>query len=412
MKFNNESTLYSTTANKRNMKNLFLYLAYLSLAVISSYSSFFTFDVPFPAIIIFVGLIFCYSIGCMNKVIKFTYIPFFLLVRLLLFCINAVIIGVSTAAILEQIAITFCSIIVFLCGSNFLSEDKKEIKNILTVFSLITSIQILACIVVNPTRSKLEIIAGIGASNYAACFLLMCVSYLLFIKTDKFEKFVIVIDIAAILATQSFGAYFAFFIVMLIFLRKQVNWRNRKVRRNALIIIALMVIAVIVFFNTSIGRGAWEKIIEKLGLLFQGNWKRFGSSRLELFSFSWKNIKRHFLFGTIENFDASVLESNDLWRFQYERTHNTILESLLLYGLVGTILNGGILYYICKKGKKALQDDRRKFAFIVCFIAVNIHGMIEPAIFTLHFELFLWLMIGAFLSNNRRGMPNLLTAVR
>lgn len=405
MKFDIGTTVYRNNAKQRNLKNLknwFLYLAFLSLAIVSSYGAFLSFDVPFPAILIFLVFMACYSLCCINVKIKLTYIPALLLVRLLLFCINCVYVGASTETLIEQITITVCSIFVFLCGYNFLSGDKKALKTVLISFSFVTSIQIILSVIANHMQDKAGIVAGIGLSNYAACFLLLCVSYLLFVKTNILEKLVIVLDIIALLVTQSFGAYLALFVVVIVFLIKKINWYSRKVRRNVLALLILAVIAVIVFFHTSLGAGAWNKIKEKILYLLQGNWKNFGSSRGELFEFSWENIKRHLIFGTIENYNPAIAETSALSRWQGFRTHNLLLESLLLYGIVGTLINVAILFYIWSRGKKGLKAKSEQYAFIPCFVAILIHGMLEPAIFTLHFEIFLWLIIGIFMGGGRK----------
>lgn len=384
----------------RNMKNVFLCLAFLSFAFISSYQSFFSFDVPFPAILIFLFFMACYCLCCTNVKIKFTWIPLILLLRLIIFCINAVFVRVSMSTVLEQITITLCSVLIFLCGYNFLSQNKKELNAVLTAFSLVTSIQILVS-VIYARFDKAGIVAGIGQSNYAACFLLLCIAYLLFVKTNRFEKIVIILDIVALLATQSFGAYLALFIVLVVFFIKNINWHSRKVRRSVFLILCVCAIGAVIFFNTSFGVGAWNKITEKIFYLLQGNWKNFGSSRGELFAFSWNNIKRNLLFGTIENYSPFVSEANPLSRWQGFRTHNILLESLLLYGIVGTVLNAVIALYICFYGKIRIKRDKTKYAFVPCFLAVIIHGMVEPSIFSLHFEIFIWLLIGAFLSGGR-----------
>lgn len=386
----------------RDMKIVFLCLAFLSFAIISSYEAFFSFDVPFPAIIIFLLFMIGYCACCSNVKIKFTWIPVLLLLRLLIFCINAVFVNASSDALIDQITITVCSVFVFLCAYNFISSSRKELNVVLTVFSLVTSIQIIVCVIFN-TFDKTGIVAGIGLSNYAACFLLLCISYLLFVKTNKFEKLVIILDIAALFATQSFGAYLALFAVFVIFILRTFKRGSRRVRRYMFATGIVAIVGVIIFFKTSLGEGAWNKINEKLIYFLQGNWKNFGSSRGELFSFSWENIKRNLLFGTVENINPAISERNPLSRWQGFRTHNIMLESLLLYGVIGSLINVAILVYICNCCSKKIRYDSRKYSFIPCFLAIFIHGMIEPGIFTLHFEIFLWLLIGAFLTDGNKA---------
>lgn len=76
------------------------------------------------------------------------------------------------------------------------------------------------------------------------------------------------------------------------------------------------------------------------------------------------------------------------------RTHNFALESLLLYGIVGSILNLFILYFLIRSFR-----CKKNLPYLMAFLGALVHGLFEPNFFTLHFELFLWLMIGISLRN-------------
>ena len=159
-----------------------------------------------------------------------------------------------------------------------------------------------------------------------------------------------------------------------------------------------LIIALVGFFSyfvtTDIGSEVYEKLRQKIIFFLEGDWKNFGSSRLELYEFSWDNIKNNFLFGSIVNYNSSI---SSTYRFQFFRTHNVVLESLLLYGLIGTILNLAICIILIKKVLNR-KKSRKIFPYIMTIIAVLIHGMVEPNFFTMHFEPFVWMIFGGLMA--------------
>lgn len=374
-------------------KNIFLYIGFISLAIISSYKAPLAFDLPFPGILVFILCILLHC--CVNhfSAIKIGAISCLLGLRYVLFFINAIICEVSWEIIIEQCVTTFISIVVFECFRN-ISKDSTIIKNVLLIFSLITSVQLIVGYAGDFFADKNDIAAGIGKSNYAATFLLLSITFLLFLKTKWYEKLLIVLDVVSLVLTQSFGAYVAVIVVFVIYLIKKLNWRLLK----SWLILLFLIIALVGFFSyfvtTDIGSEVYEKLRQKIIFFLEGDWKNFGSSRLELYEFSWDNIKDNFLFGSIVNYNSSI---SSTYRFQYFRTHNVVLESLLLYGLIGTILNLAICIILIKKVLNR-KKCRKIFPYIMTIIAVLIHGMVEPNFFTMHFEPFIWMIIGGLMS--------------
>lgn len=380
---------------ERGSNNIFLYMGFVSLAMISAYKAPLSFDVPFPGILVFIC---CLIMHCLiNKFfeIRISTISYLLFLRIILFTLNALYLSVNINTILEQIVITFISIMIFEWFRSISVNSTAIIKNILLIFSLLTSIQLIIGFSRNISLDKGEIVAGIGNSNYAATFLLLSVVFLMFIKTKWYEKIIMFIGLVSLLLTQSFGAYIALAVAIIIYIYRKLDWRL--VRNWFFLAFLLIVIAsiFICFIKTNIGKGVYEKIITKINFLLAGDWKNFGSSRLELYEFSWNNIKRNFCFGSIINYNNSI--SAD-YRFQNFRTHNILLESLLIFGLVGTLINL-VIYFIIRK---YIRKHRSAliYPYIFTIFAAIIHGMIEPNFFTLHFEPFIWMIIGGLMSRN------------
>ena len=384
--------------NKVDVSEFFMAVAYFSLAIVSSYDSFLTFDTSFPSSIIFIVLLLT-GIVCAGLIgnISFNLHPivFLLLLRCLLYLINAILLNIDKEKKLEQLFITLSSILIF-----EISYSKElSIKNILKPFLLMTDIQIFySFISSNFSFSKTVIVAGIGDSNYIATFILLCVSYMLFSRTNLVENLLIIISIVALLLTQSFACYLALIFMLFIWITKKINLKSLSSVIKAIVCAIIAIGFVILFLSSKYGVPIVSKVKSKLDFLLEGNINAFSSSRIELYKYSISNIKRNIIFGTIDNFSIDKLET---YRYAHARTHNFILESLLQYGIVGSLLNLIILYYIFKSFK-----IRETFACKMAFIAVLIHGFFEPNFFTLHFELFIWLIIGSSLRISKDNLIN------
>lgn len=382
-----------TKKNRFAFSDICITAAYLSLAVISSYISFLTFDVTFPAVLVFIAFFFVATLKTtLNSDAKLHMVIFFLVLRFFFFSINCLVLKVDLDEIIEQAVITACSIMIFFYCYN----EVADIGKVLLPFTLLTCVQVFYSFIINGfSTDKTFIVAGIGDSNYIATFLLFSITYYLFSKTSVVQKVTLLLSVPALLLTQSFACYLAMMVVGVVWIIKTVNWHSSK----SVIIFVICCIAFVLFCtyfaNTKFGYPIFEKIKDKLTFLLSGDVKSFSSSRVELYRFSIDNIKRNILFGSIKN-ESLALDS----RFQNFKTHNFVLESLLLYGIVGSVLNLLIFYYVIKSLRR-----NKNTAYIMVFIAVIIHGFFEPNFFTMHFELFIWLIIGASLGEkNKREM--------
>ncbi len=364
-------------------------LAYLSLAVVSSFPAFLTFDVSFPAVLFFV-LFLCAGalVGLDRRNLRVHIVLLALFLRLLLFCLNACFLKVKFETVFEEIAVTFLAALVFLTAYN----KEIKIKAVLTPFILLTDLQVFYAFAASGfSPGKTLIVAGIGKSNYIASFLLLFICIFLFSKKNFFDILLIGLSVVAFLLTQSFAGYLALGLVLILWLLVSVKWRSR---RSVLIFLAVLLIVsllVAFFLTTKFGQPTFEKIQQKLAYLAEGNITAFSSYRDAVARFSLGNIRRNPILGPILNIDPSRPEK---YRWQGFRTHNFALESLLLYGIVGSILNLFILYFLIRSFR-----CKKNLPYLMTFLGALVHGLFEPNFFTLHFELFLWLMIGISLRN-------------
>lgn len=378
---------------------LLIILAYLSLTLFSTYSaSRLAFHLSFSGVAIFAPL-FVGGVLLLLKKDEFT-MPLLLLLpaaRLMFFLFSALISQVGADLILEQVALTLLGMTVFLLFLNY--EHAAELfRRALTVFAFVVSIQIIACVIgLGSHFNKDNVLAGIGYSNYAATFLLIAVSFLLFRSVNRVEIVVLVLSIIALFLTMSSGAFIALFVVFCI-------WYRGKLVRNPkpfiiLLVIALILLAVFGILSSQITflyrltRPIWSRF----QLIFSGNFNGATSSRLTLYRYSLRSIGRHPFFGSIINYnDAFAAEEYNAYVFY--RTHNLILESLLLYGIVGSLLNVGILAELVRRGRSIIKARPGRRILVLVFIVMALHGFVEPNFFTIMFEMFVWAIFGLFLS--------------
>ncbi len=388
-------------------KNKFVYflfyLAYLSLAVFSYYPSYLALRVytnlDYFFIALFVAFLVLFFILNKNyiKNIKIHFIIIILAVRMIIFVINACVKGLEGGYVRNEIVMFLLISIIFTFFYNYSSDERTEIKNLFVVFSLYSCLQLLVLFLANGfSIDKAFIVMGIGYSNYGATFLLMSIAYLTFVKTNVFEKIVIGLDVVFLVLTQSFGAYIALFVLIVIALIIKVNWRNKKSWLYFMALLAVTAILLAVFFCTSLGSSVWAMITKKLGYLFAGDFNSFGSSRVKLYKDSLQNIRKDLFFGEIEN-----IVSDSFGVYKPTRTHNFFLESLLNYGIIGTILNAIVVVLIVFDAKKVYRSREENKASLITIISVLLHGAIEPNFFTLHFELFTWIIIGSMLATSQ-----------
>lgn len=370
---------------------VFLILSFISLTVITPYGSVLSFDVPFPGIIITFILLLCYFIVNRDKELKCNVIISLLALRAVLFAINAIL-NVGAGYALEELSISFISIMIFVGVSSF--GEENDVKYVFTAFSFIISLQLCLGFILKGTANKSVIVAGVGASNYAASFLLVCIAYLLFNPGKILSKLTVVFDVIMLIMTLSFGAYMALAVILLIYAVKRFDWRKKSTVIIALLSLTVTVAVLACLLNLNIGSPIYEKIQSKLSALLSGNFKSFGSSRIEVYTCSFNNFKKNIFFGPIIN--PVDIQYDTVYHFDNERAHNFLLESLVRYGLAGTVINAAMLILIIKKYIRLKGTKYKKIAdaVFIAFIAALVHGLVEPNFFSKDFEFVIWLLLG------------------
>ena len=378
---------------------LLVILAYLSLTLFSPNSaSWIAIHTPFDGVAIFAPL-FVGGFLLLLKDMKFT-APAFLvlpLVRLSIFALSGMIGEVGADNLLVQMSMTLLGMTVFLFFFNY-KNGRDLFRRMLTVFAFAVSLQLIVCVLAQWSEfDKNNVLAGVGGSNYAATFLLIAVTFLLFASTNRVEIAVLILSAIALLLTMSIGATVALFIVFCI-------WYKRRMAKNPkpyiiVLVIALVIVAVIsvlsfkVLFLYRLTRPIWTKFQQ----IASGNFDAVTSSRLSLWQYSLVSIGRNPFFGAILNYN-DAFDTLQYTRFAGWRTHNLFLESLLLYGIVGSLCNVGIVYEIVRRGRRILKEFPRRRLFVLLLSVMAVHGLVEPNFFTILYEMFVWAIIGLFLS--------------
>ena len=292
---------------------------------------------------------------------------------------------------------TLLSITVFLFFFNY-RNGADLFRRMLTVFSFAVSVQIIACVIgLGSGFDKNLVLAGIGGSNYAATFLLVSITVLLFRSVNRIEKCVLVLSLFAFLLTMSTGAVIALLVVLIV-------WYRGKVRSNPkpwIALVAILAVLITVFgilssqilFLYRLTRPIWTRFQQ----IFSGNFDAATSSRFSLYRYSLKSIGRNPVFGAILN-ENEGFDSIKYTRFAGWRTHNFILESLLLYGIVGSLCNVALLAEIIRRGRAILRERPGRRVLVLTMIVMAIHGLVEPTFFTILYEMFVWAVVGVFLS--------------
>ncbi len=365
----------------------FVCLAFVSYFISNNYNY-------IPSIIFVVGSL---CLLAFKLKIKGDFVVVLLLLRSLISLINYAVLGLSFGAYFGQEKCAWIGILVYVFAKNCLSEEKSEIGNIMTAVALLTSLQVIITTIAY-AGDKNYIGSAIGMSNYAATFLLMAITYFMFTKTDIVQKIIGVIALIAFILTQSFGGYIAFAVIFIIFAIMKFNWKSKWTYISIVGVIAVVALVFIVALKTGIGGSVVNKVLDKIGYLLSGNLKDFSSSRTELYAFTWQNICNNIFFGNVVNVNYSMPTD---YRFQGFRTHNFLFESLLLYGIVGTLIAVAIIVVIVwktVKGEKKWYKSPTKWVSFLMILVGFIHGLIEPNLFTFNYSMFFWLAVGMFVS--------------
>lgn len=374
-------------------------MAYLSFAIVSSYDAFAAFDLPIPGVLVFVV---CLALAMFllirDKSFSVPLLPaIVIMLRTVLFAFSVALNDVELTEWFYELGLTLLCIVLMSIMYSYRSGNFVELRIMLGGFAIITSIQLIVSILLGDAV-KGAITSGIGNSNYAATFLVMIFAFFLFSSKKWYEWGIALISLISVLATQSFGAMVAVAFIVCWKIYKSLNWKGLKAWMLLLAIIVCIIAGYFILGMTEFGKPIVDKIQEKIALFLEGNWEGLGSSRLSLYKFTWNNIKEHFLFGGVNNYSPTVLETDPLFRWQNARAHNLVFESLIRYGFLGTVVNAVLVAYLIHIYRKNGKKNIYKRAIFMALVECAVHGLVEPNFFTMHFELFIWTMIGAFLS--------------
>lgn len=375
---------------------LLVILAYVTLTLITYHTEArLAVHLPFDGIVVFAPL-FVGGFLLLFSGMEFS-VPVFLLLpaaRLTIFLFSGLIGEVGADMILEQVAMTLLGMTIFLLFFNY-RNGRLLFRRALIAFAVVADVQLVTCVIgLGSNYSKTEVLAGIGYSNYVATFLIIVITFLLFSRTNRVEKGVLVLSVLALLLTMSVGAFVALFVVFCV-------WYWKKMTRNPkpYILILVLVLVLLILFGilasqiTALYR-LTRPIWSKLQQVFAGDFDGVTSLRFTLYRYSWRSILRRPLFGAIINYnEVSAAEG-----LSGMRTHNLILESLLLYGFIGSLCNVGILATVIRRGRAILKERPGRKRLVFVFVVMLIHGFVEPNFFTILYEMFVWAMIGLFLS--------------
>lgn len=375
---------------------LLVILAFVSLTLFSSYGAArVAIHTSFDGTAVFAPL-FVAGFLLLLREMKFT-APALLvlpLARLTIFFFSGLILAVGAASLLEQLSMTLLSMTTFLFFFNY-PGAKQLFRRALTAFAFTVSVQIFVCVIgLGSHYDKNGVLAGIGRSNYAATFLLIAITFLLFYSANRIEIGVLILSVIALVLTMSSGAFLALFVIGCI-------WYGGKVAKKPklwLLILAgvIVLIALIAVLSTQVNIffRLTRPISSKLKSFFSGNYDGATSSRLSLYRYSLASIAQHPVFGSILNINDSYPElSYGGWR-----THNLIFESLLLYGIVGSLFNVGIVVEIVRRARKLVPTRPGRRTLIFVCLAMVLHGFVEPNFFTVSFEIFVWSILALLVS--------------
>ena len=357
-----------------------------------------------------------FIIFAFRRKLNFSIIPALLLCRTIVLMINVFFVLKTTPLyILTRECNTFCAVLVFMFGYNFISKEKTELKVLATLLSLILSVQLITTFILGDGE-KAKIFTSLGLHNYASTFLTVLVAYLLFSKTDILAKLVCALSVVAIVLSQSFGGIVVIGLILLFYLVKTLNWKSK--RTYLYLGIGVLVLAGFVALLATLPafESIWDMLVSKFTFLFSGNVDGVGTGRVTLFKFSWENIRRNFFWGILDNYnpDPAVLHwEHPYWYFNrlHHTTHNHFLESMLLYGLIGTIFNVTALALVFVVGFKRCKQDKSRWAIFYALIFAVIYGVFEPNFLTADFTLIFWVFAGALTSPIKTLRENFLTDV-
>jgi O-antigen ligase len=120
------------------------------------------------------------------------------------------------------------------------------------------------------------------------------------------------------------------------------------------------------------------------------------SGRIDLYQFSINKFLRHPIFGNGLGFPVST--TNVIESF---RPHNIFLEALVQGGIINFIIILLAIYFPLKTCYALAKRDTVSSAILVSCLAVLIHGMLEPNLFSFSMDIYFWTFMGFAVAKQR-----------
>lgn len=368
-------------------------LAFSTFAFLSSYQSFFSIEIGIPDILVFllmIGIVACFF---KNYIKIDLLLPLLFFIRFVFFSLAILITKNYTEEMGSELIISVVCLLVY-----FLAKELrgKVVVNSILIISIVTSIELVIVTFFLKNIDKSKIIVAIGGSNYAASFLLLGYTLSFNLIKSKKSLLVLVIITLGLLLTKSMAAYVVMVIVTILSTLKNPKSFFRRIKKKRYFVIGFLALFIAVIANLDFLNVFFHQIELKMELLFEGDLENFSSSRFELYRYTLNNIKNN-PFGCVKN-SGTELSSN--YRFYEMHSHNIFMESLVKYGIFGSLINVLIVIYMFVKIKNnykyfGLCD---KVLLATIFVGV-LHGLVEPNFFTMRFDILIFLILGHLTGN-------------
>ena len=214
----------------------------------------------------------------------------------------------------------------------------------------------------------------IGQTNTVGCFIVGMIMFICASNIPKFLKFVsLMVGLVGILFTVS-RASLLIYILYIIFLSYKAF--QKKGYSRVLFFGGMIVIGIV---------GVVVLSLTDIDFLDRFNWTSLTSNRFKVYNESLQIFLQHPLTG-ITGYKFHV--------FDTDKAHNWILESLLESGIIGSFFFF-LSIYLSIKG--IYKKNKQYMPFVVIYL---LHGMVEPNLLTVGFDLFFWMIIGSLQIKN------------